>query len=538
MKRRSLIKGTLASAGLACSYAGLAATGNRQRRNIASFSADEVKIFREAVLDMQSKSAADPESWNYLAAVHRYWPYSSNAEAQKYQHPDVLKTIDFDALAKVPAEERTKYWRACIHHDHPATSHFLSWHRLYLWHFETALLAATDIAAARLGLPRSISGVPYWDYYASPRLPDAFRIPMISGRPNPLYVPYRNQAINAGTKGVITADLDAFRMGDMLNQPIIINGETRRGFSGALERPVHDNVHSEIGGLMTNQNNASWDPVFWLHHANIDRLWTIWQQRTSATSDTSITPEWRRKTFTFKSNAAGALFEGSAGNTADGKSLAPNIVTYDSLVPPAKTPPTPLPKAPPVIAVASSLSPMKNGTNALTSDVRKVGVTNSGGTITLNVPSANRSRLGTLGNKLTSRAGAKDLTWAAVVLEGISITAQGQRDGFVYHVYMNLPATHIPDADPDMYKIGALSSFSLSCIDPEICTSGKANARFVITEQLVKIMNDKKAPNSIDVSLVRITAKGPDGKLVPPEPSSALLEITAIRLEGSNDPLM
>jgi hypothetical protein len=175
MKRRSLIKGTLASAGLACSYAGLAATGNRQRRNIASFSADEVKIFREAVLDMQSKSAADPESWNYLAAVHRYWPYSSNAEAQKYQHPDVLKTIDFDALAKVPAEERTKYWRACIHHDHPATSHFLSWHRLYLWHFETALLAATDIAAARLGLPRSISGVPYWDYYASPRLPDAFR---------------------------------------------------------------------------------------------------------------------------------------------------------------------------------------------------------------------------------------------------------------------------------------------------------------------------------------------------------------------------
>ena len=29
-------------------------------------------------------------------------------------------------------------------------------------------------------------------------------------------------------------------------------------------------------GLMTDPNTAALDPIFWLHHANIDRLWEVW----------------------------------------------------------------------------------------------------------------------------------------------------------------------------------------------------------------------------------------------------------------------
>jgi tyrosinase len=35
-------------------------------------------------------------------------------------------------------------------------------------------------------------------------------------------------------------------------------------------------VHGDIGGAMGNPDTAALDPIFWLHHANIDRLWQVW----------------------------------------------------------------------------------------------------------------------------------------------------------------------------------------------------------------------------------------------------------------------
>src|SRR6516164_1482375 len=34
-------------------------------------------------------------------------------------------------------------------------------------------------------------------------------------------------------------------------------------------------------GLMSNPTMAALDPIFWLHHANIDRLWEVWLKRPS-----------------------------------------------------------------------------------------------------------------------------------------------------------------------------------------------------------------------------------------------------------------
>jgi tyrosinase len=38
----------------------------------------------------------------------------------------------------------------------------------------------------------------------------------------------------------------------------------------------HNVVHIDVGGLMHDPDTAAQDPIFWLHHANIDRLWEIW----------------------------------------------------------------------------------------------------------------------------------------------------------------------------------------------------------------------------------------------------------------------
>jgi len=49
--------------------------------------------------------------------------------------------------------------------------------------------------------------------------------------------------------------------------------------SGELESTPHGSMHGAVGGFMGRFNTAGLDPIFWLHHANIDRLWDVWIQR-------------------------------------------------------------------------------------------------------------------------------------------------------------------------------------------------------------------------------------------------------------------
>ncbi|KXX72895.1 Tyrosinase [Madurella mycetomatis] len=54
---------------------------------------------------------------------------------------------------------------------------------------------------------------------------------------------------------------------------------TRPGEFGSLE-DVHNEIHDRAGGggHMSSLDVSSFDPFFWLHHANVDRLWAIWQE--------------------------------------------------------------------------------------------------------------------------------------------------------------------------------------------------------------------------------------------------------------------
>lgn len=51
------------------------------------------------------------------------------------------------------------------------------------------------------------------------------------------------------------------------------------GFQRRLES-VHGNVHIAVGrttGTMAGASSPA-DPIFWLHHANVDRIWALWQK--------------------------------------------------------------------------------------------------------------------------------------------------------------------------------------------------------------------------------------------------------------------
>lgn len=40
---------------------------------------------------------------------------------------------------------------------------------------------------------------------------------------------------------------------------------------------VHPSGHNTVGGLMDDQFSSAGDPVFYMHHAQVDRMWTLWQ---------------------------------------------------------------------------------------------------------------------------------------------------------------------------------------------------------------------------------------------------------------------
>ncbi|MFF9147249.1 tyrosinase family protein [Streptomyces sp. NPDC014861] len=52
----------------------------------------------------------------------------------------------------------------------------------------------------------------------------------------------------------------------------------RKSMEGVITPNIHNMVHRWIGGNMDLASSPN-DPVFWLHHANVDRLWAQWQRQ-------------------------------------------------------------------------------------------------------------------------------------------------------------------------------------------------------------------------------------------------------------------
>jgi tyrosinase len=124
---------------------------------------------------------------------------------------------------------------------------FLSWHRRFLWQFEQRLQAVDP----------SVS-VPYWDWIADPEIPAFLSDP----------------ARLASWSVVRTWDAT-----EMPRQSDVDGAFARKAFTGfqrKLELGAHVDVHVAVGGTMNSPSSPA-DPVFWLHHANIDRLWSQWQ---------------------------------------------------------------------------------------------------------------------------------------------------------------------------------------------------------------------------------------------------------------------
>ena len=74
--------------------------------------------------------------------------------------------------------------------------------------------------------------------------------------------------------------------------------------SGSIEMSPHNNIHNWVGDPeatiqgenMGHFHSARKDPVFYAHHANVDRMWNIWQKMKDQPRD-HTDPDWLNSSF-------------------------------------------------------------------------------------------------------------------------------------------------------------------------------------------------------------------------------------------------
>jgi tyrosinase len=504
----------------------------RVRRDVRGLGAgwnDTLLWYARAVSTLQSRPLTDSTSWRFLAAIHG-------------MHPTVWRqfgVIQANTPAP-PAAVQRRFWNQCQHQSW----YFLPWHRGYLAAFEEIVRAA--IVAA--GGPDDWA-LPYWNYSDSTQpnartMPDAFDLATLpDGSDNPLRVERR---FGDGTTPIeldpsfveLTAlQDDVFPGGDSDIPPgfggpetVFHHGPESETTNGGLESLPHNVIHSVIGGvapggdpndwhdlgLMSMPITAALDPIFWLHHSNIDRLWNVWLRDAQEPHVNPNQPTWLdgpadRQFVMPRSNQGEWTF--TAREMLD--TTAPSLdYRYDDETPPvverraerrmkrlgARVDAAGRTREREDVAVGSGKTPELIG--ASDGPVRVTGST--GAAIRLD-PSSTQALRGNLERASAAARPRAEPARVFLKLEGI----RGTSDAAIYHVYIGLP----PNADPAGYRdrlAGTVSLFGVSAAsDPNGPAAGSGiNQVLEITEIVDALHLSGDDLNRLDLRFVPATAAG------------------------------
>ena len=223
------------------------------RQSVEAMQSDPVALtaLRDAYGRMQAFSDGDNRSWVYWAGFHG-----------------------------IPQWFCWHHGRAGLGSQRPENL-FAPWHRAYLLYWAFAVRDQNDGAV-----------LPWWDWTSATShavgVPQSFSTPMVGAVGNPLAsgpvpsiqgAPRRRTVRFPGSPAALPT---AARVESILQLSSFLD------FTVQLE-DVHDAVHGWAGGFnpvpppqggdMGSVATAAYDPLFWSHHAMIDRLWYLWQLR-------------------------------------------------------------------------------------------------------------------------------------------------------------------------------------------------------------------------------------------------------------------
>lgn len=223
----------------------------------------------------------------------------------KLDDPDLSTYRDFVKWMKDQDQRKSVSWvgyanqhgslaggfKYCPHGDW----YFLPWHRGFVLMYEQA--AATLMKNPNFAMP-------YWDWTLDRSVPEAFANPTYNNAANPLYVPARNNGLVLSDDIVgqtvmdqVYADTPFQKFGTSKN-PQQTNTDPSwvpagGGVQGTLERTPHNLVHNSLGGYMPTAASPR-DPIFMMHHGNIDRIWANWNAMGNANE---TDPLWQTMNF-------------------------------------------------------------------------------------------------------------------------------------------------------------------------------------------------------------------------------------------------
>lgn len=347
-----------------------------------------------------------------------------------------------------PSEIAPGAWNACQH----GGWFFLPWHRIYLHHFEKIVRATI----AELGGPADWA-LPYWNY--DPADPETLALPpefrdaaVLEGGANPLFTTERDDAVvmdptRVETSAAVGVPWTRRFTSDFASQATFGGLRTNPQFSGMglgqLEREPHGPVHVDVGGggWMGSFQTAARDPIFWLHHANIDRLWEWWRRQVDDQPLPLDEPRWMDQEFTFgRADVTTTLKVRDIVTTTD----APLCYSYDGL--PVAGPPVPAPEALP--------APRSRAPEMAEIPPELVGAS---GPVPLATGRAVRIDTGEPERALRPESLAAPVE-VSLVLENVTGTDVRPR---YYSVHVNLPDDGEPGEYPDR-RVGGFSSFGIT----------------------------------------------------------------------------
>nr|WP_217343821.1 tyrosinase family protein [Noviherbaspirillum sp. L7-7A]MBV0877907.1 tyrosinase family protein [Noviherbaspirillum sp. L7-7A] len=432
--------------------------------------------------------------WNQFKTSGYYDSFYKAVQNMR-AYPDTSNPLSWEYWVNV----HVKY---CPH----GSPYFLAWHRGYLYYFEQQLRKMPGLA----DMP-----FPYWDYYKYPRIPDDFTN---STTGNPLYVP------RSGTNVYSALTLAPFS-----SKVVNFQRNTRNAFETSIESKPHNPVHNLIGGEMANMTSPR-DPIFYLHHANIDRLWYAWVL-SGGKKVPSLTDSYWAGSFTYAPSLT----------ITKSQTYAPSSLNYDYA---NKTQPSSLPPS------AKSSSPFKLTQAEMPRFVPRPGLGNFPATAARAVSQTSRSLGGVSNVVLTETSVSAQLPLTAsnvqvvqnavsaalnppvqlaantlrsvkVVLDNLQLFGAGARGGYFYNIYINLPPSGDATDGGQKYLLGTVGPFEIAGASHH----GTATLEFPATEVLSNFSSSEL--KEVTISFERISGEN--------APKGQVLRIGEVRIEVSTD---
>src|SRR6218665_1433680 len=203
---------------------------------------------------------------------------------KNYQEMTAMEIADYDAALQIfwnsgSLAMNNHNWFAAMHNTHFGTNihaggggqNFTSFHRFFLLHWEL-VLKSTNAAYSYLQLP-------YWDWRVDP--------PKTAAPVNPgtlpgfwafSFLPLSNFSTWTGLTRT-----PSFAPGNSLMLPTMSTYASAMAqspffpnFSFDLEGNNHNGPHNYIGGTMAS-GTSPLDPIFYSHHAMVDKIWQDWE---------------------------------------------------------------------------------------------------------------------------------------------------------------------------------------------------------------------------------------------------------------------